>query len=253
MDGSRMHLLFVFAHQDDEVAAATRMLDALRSGAAVSCVYLTDGAGGRAPSHVRDEETRHVLTRLGVELARVHFLGSEHGIPDGALHRHLDAALALLEARVTEPVDELVTLAWEGGHHDHDAAQLVAVAFATPRGLLARTFEMPLYHGYRLPGPLFRTLTPLRVGAGWSPRRIRFRNGLRIALLCRFYRSQRRTWLGLLPEAMVRLALGRKEWSRRVDVARLHTRPHEGALFYERRFRVPYDEVAAAARAFFSR
>jgi hypothetical protein len=245
-----MHLLFVFAHQDDEVAAATRMLDALRSGSSVTCVYLTDGQGGRARSAVRHEETRQVLTRLGVDLSRVHFLGTQHGIPDGSLHRYLSQALALLEALVTDPVDELVTLAWEGGHHDHDAAQLVAVAFASRRGLLARTYEMPLYHGHRLPGPLFRTLTPLRVGSGWTPRRIRFRDGLRIALLCRFYRSQRKTWLGLLPEALLRLAIGRKEWSRPVDVSRLHGRPHEGPLFYERRFHVPYAEVAEAAKAF---
>ncbi|MEA2488748.1 MAG: N-acetylglucosamine malate deacetylase 1 [Acidobacteriota bacterium] len=245
-----MHLLFVFAHQDDEVAVATRILDALRSGATVSCVYLTNGEGHHAPSHIRDEETRQVLLRLGIDLARVYFLGSQHAIPDGALHHHLADALALLEAQIPEPVDEVVTLAWEGGHHDHDAAQLVAVAFAAPRGLLPRTYEMPLYHGYRLPGPLFRTLTPLRVGSSWTPRRIRFRDGLRIALLCRFYRSQRKTWLGLLPEALLRLALGRKEWSRRVDVSRLHARPHEGPLFYERRFHVPYAEVAEAAKGF---
>jgi hypothetical protein len=245
-----MHLVFVYAHQDDEIATATRILDAIRSGWLVTCVYLTDGQGGRARSSVRDEETRQVLTRLGVDLSRVHFLGTQHGIPDGSLHLHLPEALSLLESRIPEPVDELVTLAWEGGHHDHDAAHLVAVAFASRRGLLARTYEMPLYHGHRLPGPLFRTLTPLRVGTPWTPRRIRFRDGLRIALLCRFYRSQRKTWLGLLPEALLRLSLGRKEWSRPVDLSRLHTRPHEGALFYERRFRIPYAEVAEAAKAF---
>jgi hypothetical protein len=244
-----MHLLFVFAHQDDEVATATRILDALRSGSTVSCIYLTDGAGGRAASDVRDEESRQVLTRLGVDLSHVHFLGSQHRIPDGALHQHLDQALRLLE-QTAGPVDELVTLAWEGGHHDHDAAHLIAVAFAAKRGLLARTHEMPLYHGYRLPGPLFRTLTPLRLGPGWTARPVRFRDGLRIALLCRFYRSQRKTWLGLLPEALVRLAVGRKEWSRPVDIARLASRPHEGPLFYERRFRVPYAEVAEAAKRF---
>ncbi|HEX6160414.1 MAG TPA: PIG-L family deacetylase [Thermoanaerobaculia bacterium] len=239
-----MHLLFVFAHQDDEVAMATRILDALRRGDLVTCVYLTNGATRRAPAHVRDQESREVLQRLGVDLERVHFIGSQHGIADGRLHQHLHDALQLLEARVPEPVDEIVTLAWEGGHHDHDATHAVAVRFAHGRGMAGKVYEMPMYHGHRLPGPLFRTLTPLRVGGEWTARPIRFRDGLRIALLCRFYRSQRKTWLGLLPEALLRLALGRKEWSRRVDAAVVHARPHEGPLFYERRFRVSYDEVA---------
>lgn len=243
-----MHRLFVFAHQDDEVAMATRILETLRAGDAVSCAYLTNGATHRAPAHVRDQETREVLQRLGVDLARVHFIGSQHGIADGRLHEHLDDALQLLEARVAEPVDEVVALAWEGGHHDHDCAHLVALAFAQRRGVAVH--EMPMYHGHRLPGPLFRTLTPLRVGGDWTARAIRFRDGLDIALLCRFYRSQRKTWLGLLPEALLRLALGRREWSRPVDPRRIEARPHEGALFYERRFRVSYDVIARAAAEF---
>lgn len=248
-----MHSLFVFAHQDDEVAAATHILAALRRGDTVSCVYLTNGEGGRAPAHVRDEESRQVLHRLGVELERVHFIGSQHGIADGTLHDHLDRALELLEIRITEPVDELVTMAWEGGHHDHDATHAVAAVFAQRRGILANTWEMPMYQGYRLPGPLFRTLTPVTVGGPWTARRIRFRDGLHVALLCRLYTSQRRTWLGLMPEALLRLALGRKEWSRRVDLARIEARPHDGPLFYERRFRVAYETLAARIREFLAR
>jgi hypothetical protein len=49
------------------------------------------------------------------------------------LVEHLDRALALLESRVTEPVDNVWCLAWEGGHQDHDASHLVAVAFAARR------------------------------------------------------------------------------------------------------------------------
>lgn len=248
-----MHSLFVFAHQDDEVAAATHILAALRRGDAVSCVYLTNGEGGRAPAHVRDQETREVLRRLGVDSNRVHFLGSEHGIADGTLHDHLDQALQLLEIRVPEPVDELVTMAWEGGHHDHDATHAVAAVFALRRGILENTWEMPMYQGYGLPGPLFRTLTPVRVGAPWTGRRISLRDGLFVACLCRLYASQRKTWLGLMPEALLRLALGRKEWSRRVDLARMAARPHEGPLFYERRFRVAYATLETRIRDFLAR
>ncbi len=238
-----MHALFVFAHQDDEIAMAARIAHVLRSGGSVSCVYLTDGEGRGAASHVRDEESRRVLTHLGVDLGRVHFLGSRAGIPDGRLVEHLGRALDLLEGAVPERVDEVYCLAWEGGHQDHDASHLVAVAFARRRRIVERCFELPLYHGYD-------TLAPLRAGAPWTKRRIRFSEGLRIALLCRFYRSQRRTWMGLLPGALVYLIVRRCEWSRRVDAARLTERPYAATLFYERRFGVSWEEFAHHARGF---
>lgn len=236
-----MHTLFVFAHQDDEIAAASRIAFALRNGATVSCAYLTNGEGGRATSQQRDAESRVVLQRLGVEVARVHFIGSQHAIPDGRLVEHLDRALALLEASITERVDEVVCLAWEGGHQDHDASHLVAVAFAQRRNV-ARCVELPLYQGYRLPGQWFLTLAPLRVGRPWTARRISLAEGLRIAALCRFYRTQRKTWLGLLPSALIHLVLTRREWTREVDVHAPKTKPHEGKLYYERRFGVSWEE-----------
>lgn len=243
-----MHALFVFAHQDDEIAAAARIGHLVRSGATITCVYLTNGEGRGAPSAVRDEESRRVLTRLGVDLARVSFAGSRERIPDGALVEHLDRALALLEACVTEPVDEVWCLAWEGGHQDHDASHLVAVAFAARRGLLDRTFELPLYRRHRL--LTFQTLAPLRIGKPWTARPIGLREALRILALCRFYPSQRTSWLGLLPTAIVRLVTERCEWSRAVDVTRLVQKPHAGALLYEKRFGVPWPQFEKHARAF---
>ena len=245
-----MHALFVFAHQDDEIAAAARIAYLVRGGATITCVYLTDGEGRRASSKVRDEESRRALAHLGVDVTRVHFPGSEERIPDGKLVEHLGRALAVLEARVADPVDEVWCLAYEGGHQDHDASHLVAVAFAARRGLLERTFELPLYR--RHPLLTFQTLAPLRVGRPWTRRRIGLGEAIRVLALCRFYRSQRKTWLGLLPTAIVRSLLERSEWSRPVDVSRLRSRPHAGPMLYETRFGVSWDEFASHAQWFIS-
>ncbi|HVG25564.1 MAG TPA: PIG-L family deacetylase [Thermoanaerobaculia bacterium] len=246
-----MHALFVFAHQDDEIAAAARIAYLVRSGATISCVFLTNGEGRSATAAQRDEESRRVLARLRVDLRRVHFAGSEERIPDGALVEHLDRAYALLASRVTEPVDEVWCLAWEGGHQDHDASHLVAVAFAMEHG--AQCFELPLYHGHRMRGPFFQTLAPLRIGGEWVGRRVPLGEALRLLALCRFYRSQRKTWLGLLPGAFLRLVLGQREWTRIVDPSRLDAKPHDGVLFYERRFGFPWDRFERHARPFIAR
>jgi LmbE family N-acetylglucosaminyl deacetylase len=238
----RRNVLFVFAHQDDELAAAARIRHARASGDEVTCVYLTDGAS-RVPSHVRDAESRHVLESLGVHDVR--FLGSRASLPDGALPEHLDRALELLEQEV-EATDEIVTLAWEGGHQDHDAAHLVAAVFAARRGV--RCLEMPLYNGYRVPGPLFRVQHP--IGDGWRARRIPLREKLANAFLARHYRSQRSTWLALLPLALLAPA---RELTRDADLRRAEAPPHRGGLLYERRFRYPWPRFESFARQFLRR
>ncbi|HVR37699.1 MAG TPA: PIG-L family deacetylase [Thermoanaerobaculia bacterium] len=237
-----MNALFILAHQDDEVAAASRILYLVRGGARVHCAFLTNGAATVSAS-VRDAESRAALASLNV--ADLHFIGSENDIPDGKLVEHLDRALELIESAV-KTIDEIYTLAWEGGHHDHDAAHLVAVAFAKRRNLLESTFELPLYNGFRSRN--FRVLSP--IGDTWTRRTISLRDGITSSLLCRFYRSQRKTWMGLLPEALIKLVMLRRECIRRVDVARLFDRPHVGPLLYERRFHVPHDRFTSFARPF---
>lgn len=240
-----MHTLFVLAHQDDEIAVATRITYALQHGHDVTVVFLTDGQGRKARSPERDAESREVLRRLGVR--NMLFVGSEERIPDGALYEHMPRALDSL--RRMERVDEVVCLAWEGGHQDHDASHLIAGIFAKERNIPAR--EMPLYQGHRLPGPFFQTMAPM--GEGWESRRITAREGLRIIALCRFYPSQRKTWLGLLPTAIVRLVIARKEWSRAVDLARCRQKPHAGRLYYERRFGVTWEAFSRHAEEFLTR
>jgi len=230
-----MRLLFVFAHQDDEIAAAPRIRRAVTAGDEIACAFLT----GNTMSTVRDDESRRALAFLGV--TEVAFIGSEAGINDGTLVENLDRGLRSLATRFTS-ADELWTLAWEGGHQDHDAAHLVALALA--RRLHARCFEVPLYTGLGRVGPFFRVCHP--IGDGWTSRKLTLREAWRNAALTRFYRSQRRTWLALLPG----LGTTWREHVREASAARVQSRPHEGPLFYERRFRFPYSRFEALARPF---
>ena len=72
-------VLFVFAHQDDEVGAVSRIAFEVRAGHRVWCAFLTDGAKKVRPG-VRDAESLRVLRRLGVAGDRVAFsVGSARG------------------------------------------------------------------------------------------------------------------------------------------------------------------------------
>jgi LmbE family N-acetylglucosaminyl deacetylase len=216
-----MSKLYVFAHQDDEVAIAPRIARDVASGARVVCAFLTDGG---APA-VRDAESRAVLASLGVH--DVIFVG----LPERTLVEHLEEAYHALKERDAE---EIITLAWEGGHQDHDAAHLVALALAKIKGV--RCLEFPLYRGY------FRVLSPLRVS---ERRRLTARDVAKRAMLCWRYPSQRRSWLWLGWWLWLR-------WSEVVCEARAERvldAPGK-RLLYERRFRFPRERFFAAARPF---
>src|SRR5581483_5234458 len=248
MSSEKNALLCVFAHQDDEYGVAARISRERREGRRVLCVFLTNGAAS-VPAAVRDAESRSVLLNLGVDEHDIHFVGSEHCVPDGSLVDHLEAALTMLNHSLQQiEIGEVLTLAWEGGHQDHDAAHLVAVAFAQQRGIPCR--EYPLYRGNRY-GQLFRVLSPIRDGGAKT--RLRFREALQASMLAWRYRSQRRTWLGLFGESFLKLVVLRREVLHDVDPARLLDPPHARPLFYERRFRFPWERFSAAARPFIER
>ncbi|HEX8254743.1 MAG TPA: PIG-L family deacetylase, partial [Thermoanaerobaculia bacterium] len=225
-----MKVAFIFAHQDDEVALTSRIRWEVARGSEVTCVCLTDGASAK-PAAVRDAESRHVLAQLGVNDFRVAPDGQR--IADGTLPEHLDEALQFVQSSIAS-VDEVVTLAWEGGHQDHDAAHLVAAVFARQRGVAC--LEMPLYNGFEAYDFLFRVNHP--VGDGWLERRLTRREYFSNVMLARFYPSQRKTWLGLAPLLLISKP---RELIRAADLRRAVAPPHPLPLLYERRFRYPYD------------
>ncbi|HEX6178223.1 MAG TPA: PIG-L family deacetylase, partial [Thermoanaerobaculia bacterium] len=169
-------VLFVFAHQDDEVAAATRIAFERSQGNQIHCAFLTDG------DERRQRESLAVLAGLGVDGERIAFLGNAERIADQALIHSLERALTALERWLEKTaINTVYCLAFEGGHHDHDASHLVAMAFAARRAILDRCFEVPLYRGIGSRGPFFRVFSP--VGEGWQQRPIEFIEGVRVAAL----------------------------------------------------------------------
>ena len=243
-------VLFVLAHQDDEVFASTWIEREAGRGHAVWCVFLTDGREGGADPRRRDAESRRALARLGVPTERILFLGSERGVRDGELPRHLEASLAELSRRFEgQAVQRIFTTAWEGGHQDHDAAHLIALAFARSRGRLARTWQIPLYNGFRRPWRFFRVAHALAGPRRRCSRRLGAGEAWRHALLPAQYPSQWRSWLGLLPGFLIARAVQRRETILSVDLERVRERPHAGPLLYERRTRWTYDAFRTAGTA----
>jgi LmbE family N-acetylglucosaminyl deacetylase len=235
--------VFVFAHQDDEIGALTRLRWEVARGSRVWCCYLTDGASAVAAS-VRDRESLVTLERAGVERARVGFLGDPERIADGNLPFETPRALRMLAAwaAAIQNVARIYVLDWEGGHHDHDAANVVAAAFARQRGA-PDVMVYSMYNGWRRPSGWFRVTSLIPAPGAMVRRRLSLWEALRPVFAILGYPSQRRTWLGLGPGLALRAIVAREERLRKLDTSRLAARPHPGQLLYEKLFNVSAERV----------
>jgi LmbE family N-acetylglucosaminyl deacetylase len=237
------NVLCIFAHQDDEVGILTRIRWEVERGARVWCVYLTDGARNVAAG-VRDAESLAVMRRVGVDARDVGFVGAPERIEDGKLPDSVEKGLGLLGAWAERipTIDRIYALDWEGGHHDHDAAHLIALAFARERSV-SDVFAYSMYNGYKRRPGWFRVTSFVPASGDVLRRRLTLREAFLPVRALASYPSQRRTWLALGPGLAIRALLRREERLRRVDCRRVSSRPHEGALLYEKMFGVSPDAV----------
>ena len=147
--------MVLVAHPDDESITCGGLLQRMREPIVV---YATDGSpqdpyfwnkyGSREVySRLRQEEARAALAQVGV--TEVVFLADqEPRLVDQELFRNLTIAFELLlsEVRRREP-EALLTLAYEGGHPDHDSCNLLAAEAG--KFLALPVWEAPLYRRRR--------------------------------------------------------------------------------------------------------
>lgn len=143
--------LVLVAHPDDEALGCAALLQRMREP--IVC-FVTDGApldrkwwqpyGSRKNyAATRRDEALQAMQTCGV--SQVEFLANrEPACIDQELFRHLELAFtALLSfARPLAP-EAILTMAYEGGHPDHDSCSVLAAALGPELGL--PVWEMPLY------------------------------------------------------------------------------------------------------------
>ena len=238
--------LFFFAHQDDEVGVFQRILDCRAWGMRVICAYLTDGQTGKVQASQRNAESIHVLSQLGVAREDIIFAGENLGISDGHLALNLSTADQWISQWIAgiENISLIHVLAWEGGHHDHDALNALVTTIAADNGLLDRLYQFPLYNAAGCPAPLFRVLTPLKANGVEVQTRISWSNRIKFLTYCLSYPSQMKTWIGLFPFVCLYMGFAGTQKLQPVSLARNLERPHSGPLYYETRKFSTWEELS---------
>jgi len=242
-------VVFVFAHYDDEFFVLPRLQRESAMGHRSICVYTTDGAAyGESPSR-RRAESQSVLSPCGVKDADIIALGERLEIRDGTSFRHLTSLWKAVSDLFSDlKIARVYVPAWEGGHADHDAAHLLAVALAKSK--TAPIFEFSLYHSHKAFGPLFRCMSLLPFEGSISNDDVTWGEALSWIRMARRYPSQRRALLGLLPFCLQQILVRRSLPLRHVGDRDYRKRPHGGTLFYESRFKVPYSDFRQATLPF---
>ncbi len=147
--------LLLVAHPDDEVVGCGALLQRIREPLVL---FATDGAprdryfwakyGSReAYARTRRDEARAALQALGV--TNFEFLAPADNpsqmFLDQDLFLHIPRALeAISEVVIATRPDALITLAYEGGHPDHDTCAFLA--WWTAREHVLPVWEFPSYH-----------------------------------------------------------------------------------------------------------
>lgn len=243
-----MAVVWILAHFDDEYCALPLIRAWQAEGVDQRFLYLANYPQPTAERRLA--ETRALLSHLGLDPNSAVHVGADSEVMDGRVHEHLPTAFALLRDAVAGigRVDRFVTPAWEGGHMDHDLCALMTVRLAATLSDPPRIDQFSLYTAGSRPGLGVRGAFPLPEGGDVKPVRQSLRQWLSWMTAVRFFPSQTVTWCGLWP--LVFMTYARRGFAyQRLAPQRVEERPHDGELFYERRFKVSYETVRKAADA----
>ena len=224
------------AHHDDEFGVFSVLEKEAACGTRIICIYTTDGGAGGVQAQVRERESITVLKKLGIAESDIISLGSTLKIRDGYLYAAWSKLLPWLDTKwaLISQAESIYIPAWEGGHPDHDLLHVLITKFCATTGARAALLAYPLYNGFRCPLQFFNVLTAIEGNGEIKKDCIRFTNRVRYLWLCCYYKSQWKTWIGLLPFVAL-YYLFRGEQQIQITEVDYCTPPHVGQLYYEKR------------------
>lgn len=247
--------LFILPHYDDEFYFAPLFDHESEQNSRIMVVYTTYGSVNSVSHEDRRRESDKAFSKLGTKNLEIVDLGHQLGVLDGESHRRLQDLFEGVDSLLDGDVpDRIYAYAWEGGHADHDASHLLAMALAKSHDREEFFYEASGYNGFHVIPPFFRVmyLIPSVIS---KRKKIKFSclRALQYMGLSFCYRSQWKTFVGLSVQNFLKL-VGCRFIEVQSEVARDYDiPPHVGPLFYESRFNISFQQFKCATKGFVDR
>lgn len=227
--------IILLAHQDDEIAILPLIMQHL-----IPCtthvVYLTSGSPNGKDSPVRNNESIRTLTKLGIPLENISLLGSLLEIADKTLCKNLEKIYPALKQLILEKqINTIYTMAWEGGHPDHDAVHLLGVVSALNCGIIESCWQFPWYNAAETNNKISRVklFTPVISNGQVLYYSTNWRNRIRWLYRALFYPSQIRVLVWLYPYLVKYVLSNGRIALQACNIKRINQRPTNKQLRYE--------------------
>jgi len=226
--------LYLFAHQDDEVGIFQKLINDLGNDIEVVCVYLTDGEFYGVSEEIRNKESLKVLLKLGVNKKNIIFAGKKLEISDGSLvYNSLSACEYIKKLILRYNASTVFVPAFEGGHHDHDALNIITRVAVMRSKKALNLYEFPLYRLSSGRYPFLKVFCFPRMEKNIIPVKITFYKKIKFFFLCFEYPSQWKTWIILLPVVFVKLLSRKGQYLKKIHIYTSTVKPNNGKLLYE--------------------
>jgi LmbE family N-acetylglucosaminyl deacetylase len=226
--------LFLLSHCDDEIFLLPFLLDS-RAESTVFFFSTTQVSNG--PESIRKIEALEA-NRFFNHFQKLETVFLEPEVRDGKIYEDFasDNFRSLVEIIDRTKPDEVVTLAYEGGHQDHDAVEAISKLLCETKGL--QLITCPAYRASTFSKKFFRVMkSELREERIKVKRLLSVWVALRVMFI---YKSQIKTWFGLAPFILKNYAFS-AFWIMRVTS---FSEPKElDRCFYEFRDRATQSEV----------
>ncbi len=227
---------YIFAHQDDEFGVFIKLKEDIKKYD-VYVFYLTKGTNkkiNKSKLTNRDKESLSTLMKIGLNRKNIFFIGREYEIQHNKLYLNLDYAFRKIMKRINQigKPHIIITHAWEGGHEDHDACNLIVRKISFKFKIINSTFQFYLYNSYNT-NFFFKVFNPINKKG--KKFKTNFTERLKLIFLLFNYKSQIKIWIGLYPFIIYHYLFKGYNFLQNINSNLLIKRPHKNSLLYEKR------------------
>ena len=230
----KIRRLFLLSHCDDEIFLLPFLLDSKSENTIVFFSTRQEAAGPESIRKIEATEANRFLNQF--QKLETVFLEPE--VRDGKIFQDFGPENYQYLEELVDRVkpDEIVALAYEGGHQDHDAVEVISKCLCANKKI--EMITCPAYCSSIFSKNFFRVMKSEKLEENFQLNRLLgVWAALRIILI---YKSQFKTWIGLAPFILIHYAFS-TFWITRVTT---FSEPKElDRCFYEFRERATQSEV----------